>query len=345
MKDRPLKFVLELFIPVILLVLYYIIADPYKIIWHYDAFFPEVGTSYVGLDHDYVSVATFDNYNDSLHYNSFIFGNSRSRYYQVEDWKKHLDSTAVCYHMDASNETLEGIYLKMKYVSERAPIENCLLVLDTYILPETKTRRDNLIFFPAPQTTPERDNLKFWIIGFKSFLSPKFLYSYTKLLLLGQVSKEAAEEGVFDVAVRHYDYRWNETTWPEKEKAIANGSYYQGKVLDFFKERPDTVTYAPQCVFGEQELLLKSIADILKTTHADYKVIISPGYDQLKLCKNDYYVLCNIFEAERINDYSGKNTFTEDYHNYYDISHYRPFVASEILNSLYKEINVTRWRN
>lgn len=335
MKDRPLKFVLELFIPVILLVLYYIIADPYKIIWHYDAFFPEVGTSYVGLDHDYVSVATFDNYNDSLHYNSFIFGNSRSRYYQVEDWKKHLDSTAVCYHMDASNETLEGIYLKMKYVSERAPINNCLLVLDTYILPETKTRRDNLIFFPAPQTTPERDNLKFWITGFKSFVSPKFLYSYTKLLLLGQVSKEAAEEGVFDVATRHYDYRWNETTWPEKEVAIADWSYYQGKVMEYFKVRPDTLTYAQQCIFKEQEERLKSIADILIMSNANYKVIISPGYDQLKLNENDFEKLCSIFGKNNMFVFSGKNDLTEDYHNFYDISHYRPHIAARIMNLVY----------
>lgn len=336
MKNRPLKFVLELFIPVVIVVLYYVIADPYKIIKHYDTFFPETGTSLVGLDHDYVSVATFDNYNDSLHYNSFIFGNSRSRYYNVEDWKKHLDNTAVCYHMDASNETLEGIYLKMKYVSERAPIDNCLLVLDTYILPETRTSRDNIIFFPAPQTTPESDYLNFVISGFKSFVKPKLFFSYTNLLLFGKVSNDAAEEGVFDVAVRQYDYRWNETTWPEKEKAIANGSYYQGKIMDFFKERPDTVAYAPQCVFEEQERILNSIADILKRSHADYKVIISPGYDQLKLSKEDYDVLCNIFGVEMVYDYSGKNEFTQDYHNFYDISHYRPFVASEILNLIYK---------
>lgn len=335
MKNRPLKFVLELFIPVILLVIYYIIADPYKIIWHYDAFFPEVGTSYVGLDHDYVSVATFDNYNDSLHYNSFIFGNSRSRYYQVVDWKKHLDSTAVCYHMDASNETLEGIYLKLKYVSERALINNCLLVLDTYILSETKTRRDNLIFFPAPQTTPERDNLKFWITGFKSFVSPKFFYAYTKMLLFGQVSKEAAEEGVLDVAIRHYDYRWNETTWPEKEKSIVQGTYYQGKVMHYFKERPDTLTYAQQCIFEEQEGLLKDIADILLASGVNYKIIISPGYDQLKLSIEDYIIMCSIFGSDNVFDFSGENELTEDYNNYYDISHYRPFVAAKIMDSVY----------
>lgn len=335
MKNRPLKFILELFVPVIVVVLYYVIADPYKIIWHYDAFFPEVGTSFVGLDHDYVSVATFDNYNDSLHYNSFIFGNSRSRYYQVEDWKKHLDSNAVCYHMDASNETLEGIYLKLKYVSERAPIDNCLLILDTYILAETKTSRDKLIFFPAPQTTSENDYFKFLVSGFKSFISPKFFYSYTKLLLFGQVSKGAAKEGVFDVASRHYDYRWNETTWPEKEKAITSDSYYQGKVMDYFKERPDTLTYAQQCIFEKQERLIKDIASILLSSNANYKVIISPGYDQLKLSNEDYEILCSVFGTKNIYDFSGKNDLTEDYHNFYDISHYRPHIAAVILDLVY----------
>lgn len=337
MNNRPLKFVLELFIPVVIVILYYIIADPYKIIWHYDTFFPEEGSSIVGLDHDYVSVANFDNHNDTYHYNSFIFGNSRSRYYQVEDWKKHLESNAVCYHMDASNETLEGIYLKLKYVSERAEIDNCLLVLDTYILPETKTSRDKLIFFPAPQTTPEHDYLKFLVTGFKSFVSPKFFYSYTKMLLLGQVSKEAAEEGVFDVAVRHYDYRWNETTWPEKEEAIADGSYYQGKVMNYFGERPITQTYANQCIFEEQEKMLKEIAAILLSSNANYKIIISPGYNQLNLSREDYILLCSIYGEDRVYDFSGKNELTEDFHNFYDISHYRPFVADYIMESVYCE--------
>ena len=336
MNNRPLKFVLELFIPVVLVILYYLIADPYKIIWHYDTFFPEEGSSIVGLDHDYVSVATFDNYNDSLHYNSFIFGNSRSRYYQVEDWKKHLDSNAVCYHMDASNETLEGIFLKLKYVSERAPIDNCLLVLDNFILPETKTSRDKLIFFPSPQTTPEKDYLVFLVSGFKSFVSPQFFYSYTKMLIFGQVSKKAVEEGVFDVAVRHYDYRWNETTWPEKERAIANDSYYQGKIMDYFKERPDTLTYATQCIYEEQRELINRIASILKTSKSNYKVIISPGYDQLKLNRKDYYVLCLVFGEDNVLDFSGKNDITDDYHSFYDISHYRPHIAAAILNSVYK---------
>lgn len=337
MKKRPLIFVLELFIPVVIVIIYYIIADPYKIIWHYDTFFPEEGSSIVGLDHDYVSVATFDNYNNSLHYNSFIFGNSRSRYYQVDDWKKHLDSTAVCYHMDASNETLEGIYLKLKYVSERSPIDNCLLVLDNYILSETRTSRDKLIFFPAPQTTPEHDDLEFIFTGFKSFVSPKFFFSYTKMLLLGEVSKEAASDGVFDVALRHYNYRWNETSWPEKEDAIANGSYYQGKVMEYFKVRPDTLSFTQQCIWGEQKRLLDDIASLLLSCKANYKVIISPAYDQLQLNRDDYQVLCSYFGTDNVYDFSGKNDITEHYHNYYDISHYRPHIAAAILDSLYKD--------
>ncbi len=335
MRNRPLKFVLELFVPIILIVLYYIISDPFKIIYHYDVFFPEEGTSFVGLDHDYVSVSTFDNYNDSLHYNSFIFGNSRSRYYQVKDWKKHLNDSAVCYHMDASNETLEGIFLKLKYVSEKAPLDNCLLVLDSHILAGTKANKDKLLFFPAPQTTPGHDYFQFLVSGFKSFVNPKFFFSYTKLLLFGQVSKDAAEDGVFDVAIRHYDYRWNETTWPEKEEAISNNSYYQGNVMDYFKERPDTLTYATKCIYEEQKGLINRIASLLKSSNSNYKVIISPGYDQLKLNRDDYHILCSVFGVKNVFDFSGKNNLTEDYHNFYDISHYRPQIASTVLDSVY----------
>lgn len=337
MKNSPIKFVIELLVPVALIIAYFLIADPYKIIWHYDVFFPEVGSSKVGLDHDYVSVCTYDNYNDSLHYDSFILGNSRSRYYLVEDWKKYIGDSSVCYHMDASNETLEGVWLKLKYVSQRSRIKNCLLILDPYILAEAHVNKSSLIFFPAPQTTPEKDWFQFWASGFKSFVNPKFLASYTYLLLFGKESSLAKKDGVFDLTTRHYDYRWNETTWPEKEMAISNGTYYQGKIMDYFSKRYSIIEEEDSTIYGEQALLLDRIHSLLVKSDASFRIIISPTYDKRKFNRDDYERLCQIFGNCNVFDFSGDNWITDDYHNFYDISHYRPTIADTLMSIAYNK--------
>lgn len=335
MKNRPLKFVLELFIPVIIVVLYFVISDPFAIVWHYDVFFPEKGGSKTGRDHDYVSVCTFDNYNDSLHYNSFIFGNSKSRYYLVEDWKKHLDSSAVCYHMDASNETLEGVWLKLSYVSQRAPINNCLLILDPLILSETKVNKSSYLFYPAPQTTPERDRFDFLVTGFMSFVNPKFFFFYTDWLIFGKDREYAKEHGIFENPGRQYDYRWNENTWPEKEAAIANGTYFDEDRIAYLNKNRKGAKYSKRCIFDEQNLLLMKIHSVLERKNTNYKVIISPAFNQSQLHPDDYTVLCSIFGQDNVFDFSGKNWISDDYQNFYDEGHYRFFVADSIMNIVY----------
>ena len=151
MKRKPILFVLELFIPVIILLVYYVWADPFKFVWHYNTYYAEEGIAYVDMNNDYVSVCTYDNWHEKYGYNSFIFGNSRSRYYLVEDWKQYLDTSSSCFHMDASNETLRGIYLKLKYINNTSEIRNCLLILDNSILASDQCRTDSYLFFPSPQ--------------------------------------------------------------------------------------------------------------------------------------------------------------------------------------------------
>jgi len=70
--------------------------------------------------------------------------------------------------------------------------------------------------------------------------------------------------------------------------------------MNNFKERPNTVTYAQHVIFDEQERLLNDIAAILLTSNVNYKVIISPGYDQIKRSKEDYKVLCAVFGADKV---------------------------------------------
>lgn len=44
-----------------------------------------------------------------------------------------------------------------------------------------------------------------------------------------------------------------------------------------------------------------------------------------------------LFGENNIYDFPGVNSITEDYHNYYEDSHYRPCVARFILQTIYQK--------
>ena len=115
-------------------------------------------------------------------------------------------------------------------------------------------------------------------------------------------------------------------------------NYYKTK-SDLFYKRSNTLIYSdPVISYGQLELL-GNIFNILKVHNSEYKVIISPLYNQKKIAIEDLEHLREIFGEKHVFDFSGINKFTSDYKNYYEDSHYRPIVANEILKFLYFSTN------
>ncbi|MEG2479981.1 MAG: hypothetical protein RSA50_06885, partial [Mucinivorans sp.] len=54
-----------------------------------------------------------------------------------------------------------------------------------------------------------------------------------------------------------------------------------------------------------------------------------------KLSLADKQIIDYIFGQNNVFDFSGINSFTKDYHNYYEDSHYRPHVAKAIIDTIY----------
>ena len=59
------------------------------------------------------------------------------------------------------------------------------------------------------------------------------------------------------------------------------------------------------------------------------------GKKLFPLYPEDEKALRAIFGDDCVFNFSGINKWTTDYHNYYEVSHYRPHVASEIMDSIY----------
>lgn len=316
----------------------YLVLDPFKVVQHYDSFIDSGAKGAVTLDKDYVSTQTFINNSPRTAYNSFIFGNSRSIFYEVSDWKKHLPQTANCFHFDASGESLDALTKKVAFIDRKGnDIQHILLVLDYSVLLQDEARTDHIgIIHPA--LVNHANIFNFHSVFFFAFLNPKFMYAFLDYKISGKVKPYMKNDHLLDDRERTYDASINEMQFDYFEKLIRENKFYTPERLTVFYQR-DTTTqhYSAVSINKNQMAMLTSIHDISKKHHTDVKVVISPLYDQVKLNEKDLAYLKNLFGAENVFDFSGINRFTNDYRNYYEDSHYRPHVTRELLNILYEQ--------
>jgi hypothetical protein len=96
-------------------------------------------------------------------------------------------------------------------------------------------------------------------------------------------------------------------------------------------EKTDSI----QRINKKQIFMLKEVKHILEKNNTNYKVVLSPLYEQIKFNNSDLLLLENEF-GNNLYDFSGKNSFTDVKTNYYETSHFRPNVGDSILKIIYK---------
>lgn len=331
---KLLVLLLKFSLPLLLLLAVYACLDPFKVLWHYDSFYePDTKVS-ITLNKDYVSTTTYDNQYKTAHYNSFIFGNSRSVFYETAQWEKYLDGNNKPYHFDASAETLYGICKKIEYIDgKEEKMDNVLLVLDHMILSRDKPL-DGHLFVISPQLTGYSNYGEFQIQFLRAFLSYKFLPGYIEYKVTGKV-KPYMIEATLDTEAFMYNSYTNEMRHTTSENEIANGTFYTPELMEVFYSRDTIQKHSPVVIKDNQKALLTEIARILKKQGTNFRIIINPLYDQEKLNTADLAYLQKLFGKEAVFDFSGINDITNDYRNYYESSHYRPQAANKVLTEIY----------
>ncbi|MFV0530361.1 MAG: hypothetical protein ACK5MD_02875 [Flavobacteriales bacterium] len=329
---RLRNYILLLGVIFIISVLVYIYNDPFKVVWNYDPIVEENGypNLIMPVNRDYVSTITLENnLKKGIHYNSFIFGNSRSGYYRIKEWKKYLDKEAVPYHFDASAEILYGIYKKIEYLDKKEmDIKNVLIAFDHTIMPIEQNYSH--IFIKSPQIVDELFYpVKFHFSFYKAFYSGPVLKRYVPIILFGH-KKNPSSIG------DEYEILTNEERHPQMEKKITEGKFYDEKRMEAFFERPDTIEYSQESLTKIHKYYFTEIKYIFDKHNTNYKIIINPLYDQIKLKPEVKKFIDSLFGRRNVYDFSGKNKYTEDYHNYYEDSHFRSHVGAEILKEIYK---------
>lgn len=324
-------------IPIFVFGIVYSILDPFKVLKTYDSFYDENATGWVGINKDYVSTSTFIRNNENRDYNSFIFGSSRSIFFQVKDWKKYLDSNSKCFHFDASGEALWALNKKIEFIDKQGNrLSDILLILDYSTIIQDKPKEGHL-FIISPPLVNNSNLFDFHKTFFSAFLNPKFLFAYLDFTLNGKVKPYMKKAYLLDDRPHNYDINSNEIRYDYFEYLIQKNKYYTPERLSVFYER-DTLTqdYSPHCIFESQKVIFNNIKSITNKHNSRVKIIISPLYDQKKLNDQDIAYLKDTFGANNVFDFSGINKYTNDYKNYYESSHYRPHVARELLKITYE---------
>ncbi len=331
--QKTLRF---LFPIVIIPLVAYIAIDPFKILREYDCFYSRETTARVVLNKDHVSAVTFNKKPNKATYNSFIFGNSRSIFYQTSDWKPLLDSTDRCFHFDASSETLVALHKKVIYLHDKGvKMDNVLMVIDRSVLDPNNPWKGHLT-----ETSPILDRanlLRFHKALFEAYLNPQFIIGLANLYIYDNFEVNLNLGTGVEYHPLQYDCETNEMRLEYFEELMAEENYYTKDRVKQFFQRPIKELVSSAVIGQDQKTMLKEMAIIFNENSTDLHIIISPLYGQTAMNPTDIVCLGELFGQESIHNFSGKNELTEDFHNYYEISHYRPHVAKFIMDSVYSE--------
>jgi hypothetical protein len=335
MKNILLRALL-FFLPIMAIVVIYCRLDPFRVMKVYANYKPAGQALSVPLNQNRVAAGTFLYHADSVHYDSFIFGSSRSMFYEIADWQQHVGLDARCFHFDASAESVEGILHKIQFLAKkRVEFKNVLLIMDADIFRPNNLLSDHL-YMEDPLVVGYGRWLPFHSSHFMAFMDRKFMRAYLDYRITGVPKKYMTDLNVLDDKPVEYDSLTNEIRYVYFEELAAKGEYYTGTRLRKFDGLRDGVTRYSQPVITEPKReVLEEIATLLRASNADVRVIISPLYNQVNFAKADLEVLRSLFGEQAVFDFSGVNELTANYTGYYERSHYRPHIAKAVMDSVY----------
>jgi len=331
------KFLLRFFLlasPIIAIVAFFSIVDVFML------YYPDVRTApfqsirFNGLSQNLLAVNLFSQQNADEKYNAFIFGNSRSRAFQGKVWCTYLDDECASFHFGAGGTGLYDAYKKIRYLDEVVDtIRHALVVVDENFL-VLNTNSKELMQMTPPLVSKESKFL--YYLGFYRLkLDVSFMWAYFDFLLF-RTYRPYMKGGIVPPDFKGlFNFTNGDIIYPSEALIQADSStYYQGLIDrgEFFsrpapkKEHPVTETEVTQL------MKIRAVFDRHKT---DYKIIVSPIYDQVSLGAHHLRLLVEIFGETRVYNFSGKNPLTEPIGNFSENIHYRPHVGTQILEQIY----------
>ena len=293
MKKFAFKILLLSF-PLIVLVGLFFILDPFRLFHTYNNYSDNM---FVEPNRDFVSGKMFLKNVEKYHYNSFIFGSSRTMAYKTDSWRKHLPDNASPFVFDASGESIFGIYTKIKFLDQMdAKLDNCLVILCTDCTFRQYDDHKGHIGIKYPKVAGT-SWINFYVTFIKDYLDFNFLVNYYQYLFTRTFTPSM--KGYLETRKMKYDGVTNDVWILDQEKEIQETpvAYYQ-KRKSVFYSRSTTISFAKQQIPDIPFNMLREISDIFKKHHTNYRIVISPLYAQVRFNPKDLELLQNLFGKE-----------------------------------------------
>jgi hypothetical protein len=262
--------------------------------------------------------------------------------FRPESWRQYLPAGVSPFLFDASAESIYGIMTKFRYLDAHhiRPV-NALLVFDRDMTFKTTKNSTEHLYINHPLLTGQ-SRLDYQFTFFKAYLDLKFLRYFYDYTFTGKYKPYM--KGYLENRKIRYDTITNQQQILDQEYEILHDPQgYYAKRSHLFYARPAERTDSVQRIRETELDMLRQIKDILIRNKTDYKIILSPLYEQIRFNGKDLAILRNLFPGH-VYDFSGKNSFTDKITNYYETAHFRPVVGDSILKIIYQPQVIPRPR-
>ena len=317
-------------VPLILLVGIYLWTDPFRCVHVFDIHDVDM------TNREYLSTELFLRNNPVYHYNSFVFSSSRGGGINTYQWKQYLPEDAQPFLFQAWGESLTGIELKINYLNEQhVPINNALILLD---IPSSFAAYNQL---PREALSMKHymftGHTKFGynVMQYLNFIqSPSLWIKSIKNRVAGvRMSCES------DTVTNDWDgsNRYHYTELPVQDSLKLCSEMTRKTFFAKWEHSNKRVEVSMPVITPKQEEQLRHIKSILDANHTDYHVIVTPApcYTNPAINPRDLAFLQEVYGADRVHNYSGKNEMTEDYNNFSDPGHFGLRVGYMIIEDIY----------
>lgn len=336
MKKFIYKFTFITFIFLFIQVIINFIWDPFCVFRSYNEFYynNKVSLNREQVCLDLLKKKLLDN--DTVV--NFIIGNSRSHAFRIPNWSSDIDvDKNKCFHYDGSGFGLWRTTNILTYLYQKqVQFENILLVMDVGFFDEISNNKGYLYLQP-PEISKE-NFFEYYFAFVKAASNPVFQFS----VLTKVITKKHFSFMKYYVSPSKYSNTSNNKTgdlyYGLDKEILEDSNMYYGRLLKngVFYNRPKREKISPVRIGPKQIYLLNKIRNCVTQNKAKVKIVIAPLYNQEKLNKEDLDKLKLFFGVNNVHDFSGINEFTSDYRNYYESSHFKPYVASKIIKLIYK---------
>lgn len=321
--------VLLLGLPFLLMSATYFVFDPFMVLHKYDRY--DVAGAY--LNEAVVGWETYSTYRDSLHYNSFVLGNSCTIAFRTEAWEKYLDGDRALRLFDNS-ECLGGVCHKLEALDANgAEINNVLIALDPRSMREY-TPNDTFKHV-LPPAASGISAMQFHLKFLQGYLYPDVIVPYLHYKITGEVTPYMLRKYIVSPYILREAFTNNGVNPHEAEIAELGEKYWeQAGWLDFRETTPEGY-YAAE-IFPDQIRCLEKIREICDRHNADLKFIVSPHYGiSATMHPQDIEHLRRTLGDKSVVILLGDSTYSSDPHDYYEPDHYRPRLGERILRDIY----------